>query len=89
MPAQTLENPISADSIAELFASILSVVIIISIPIVVFFLIYAGFLYVTAGGKPEQIKKASQSLLYGVFGAVIILAAVAILEIVKNIVGAF
>ncbi|MCA9360432.1 hypothetical protein KC730_00905, partial [Candidatus Kaiserbacteria bacterium] len=64
-------------------------VIIMATPIVIFYLIYAGFLYVTARGNPEKIKVASQALLYGVIGGVILIGAVAITQIVQNVVNAF
>lgn len=46
-------------------------------------------MYVTAQGNPQKIEVASRSLLYGIIGGVIILGSVAILAIVKNVVGAF
>lgn len=79
----------SFSTIDELFFAFVNIIIVMAVPIVVFFLIYAGFLYVTAGGKPEQIKQASQSLMYGIIGGVIIVGAFAILEIVVNLVGEF
>ena len=69
--------------------AILNMVIIISLPIVVLFIIYAGFLYVTAQGKPEQLQTANRSLVYAVIGGVIIMGSVAILQIVENTVNAF
>ena len=72
-----------------MIVAIMNVVIIIATPIIVFFLIYAGFMYVTAQGNPQKIEIASRSLLYGIIGGVIILGSVAILAIVKNVVGAF
>lgn len=89
MGSQELENPLAVGSITELLAILLNVVMIIAVPIVIFFLIYAGFLYVTARGNPEQIKKAGNALLYGIIGGVIILGAFAIVAIVKNLVEAF
>jgi hypothetical protein len=56
---------------------------------VVIFIIYAGFLYVTARGNAEQIQKASRSLLFAAIGGVIIIGSVVILGIMSNIVGAF
>lgn len=87
----TFNNPLnpSLSSLPDLFVAILNMVIIVSTPIVVFFLIFSGFKYVMARGNPEQIQEASKSLTYGVIGGVIILASVAILEIVKNVVSAF
>ncbi len=91
MENDSFNNPLSSEfgSIPDLIFAIINVLIIIALPIVVFFLIFAGFMYVTARGNPEKLQKASQALLYGVIGGVIILASAAIMTIVKNIVVAF
>lgn len=89
MTTETFKNPLSFTSITDMIVAILNIVIIISTPIVVFFLIYAGFMYVTAQGNPEKLKAASSALLYGIIGGVIILAAIPILTIVKNLVSSF
>ena len=84
-----LENPLLLNSIDGLLMALLNVAIIIATPIVVLFIIYAGFLYVTARGDAEQIKTASRALTYGVIGGVIIVGSVAILAIVKNVATSF
>jgi len=84
-----LENPIKIGTIKELLEAILSIVIVLATPVIVFFIIYAGFLYVTARGNPEQIKQASQALTYAVIGGVIILGSLAIATIVGNLVSSF
>ena len=89
MATESFKNPLSFTSITDMIVAILNIVIIISTPIVVFFLIYAGFMYVTAQGNPEKLKAASSALLYGIIGGVIILAAIPILTIVKNLVSSF
>lgn len=89
MATESFKNPLSFTSITDMIVAILNIVIIISTPIVVFFLIYAGFMYVTAQGNPEKLKVASSALLYGIIGGVIILAAIPILTIVKNLVSSF
>lgn len=83
------DNPLTFATITELLVAVLNVFIIISVPIVIFFLIFSGFNYVTARGNPEKISKASRSLMYGVIGGVIILSSVAIVKIVQNVVSAF
>lgn len=85
MGSRSLVNPVTFPTITDLLAAILNVVIIISTPIVVMFIIYSGFLYVTARGNAEQIKQAGQALLYGIIGGVIIIGSVAIIAIVKNL----
>lgn len=86
---ENFDNPLTFPSITDLLVAVLNVMIIIATPIVVFFIIYAGFLYVTAKGKVEQIQQASRALTYGVIGGVIIIGSIAITQIVQNVVNAF
>ncbi|MCB9811019.1 MAG: hypothetical protein H6779_04685 [Candidatus Nomurabacteria bacterium] len=85
----TLENPLNVDSIEELLQLILQIVITIATPIVIFFIIYAGFLYVTAKGNAEQTQKATRALTYAIIGGVLIIGAVVIAGIIKNLVLSF
>jgi len=84
-----LNNPITFGSIPDLLAAMLNVVIIISTPIVIFFIIYAGFSSVTAQGNPEKLNQAKKALLYGIIGGVIIVGSVAITAIVSSTATAF
>jgi len=85
----TLENPLNVDTIEELIEGILNIVLILAVPVIVFFIIYAGFLYATARGNPEQVKKATTALTYAIIGGVLIIGSVAIAEIVKDLVSSF
>lgn len=85
----SFDNPLNFPTIDSLLMAVLNVVIVVSIPIVVFFLIFSGFLYVTARGNAEKIKQASRALTYGIIGGVIIVGSVAILAIVENLVNEF
>jgi len=88
--SRSFENPLGGISrLDELFFQIVNVLLVIAVPIIVFFLIFAGFMYVTAQGNPEKIKLASQSLLYGIIGGVIVLGSSAIMVIISNLVDAF
>ncbi len=60
--------------IGNLIAVLLSVLGIIFVVLVV----YAGFLYLTAAGDDEKVKKAKKLLTQSVIGLVIIIAAYAI-----------
>lgn len=86
----TLENPLDRiNTIDELLVAILNIFIIIMIPIIILFIMLAGLRYVTARGNSEEIKKATNALIYAIIGAVLILGAVAIAEIIKNTVEQF
>lgn len=87
--AVQLQNPLNAVDIQDFLFGIVSIAIVFAIPIVMVMLIYAGFLYVTARGNPEQLKQAQRALIYGIIGGVIITSAYAIIEIVQNTVNQF
>jgi formate-dependent nitrite reductase membrane component NrfD len=84
-----LLNPLAFDSITDLLEAILNVLIVLAVPIIVFFIIYAGFLYVTARGNAQQIQDATRALTYAVIGGVLIIGALAIATIIGNIVNEF
>lgn len=48
------------------------------------FLVVSGIMYITAGGNPEQSKKAQQGLINAIIGIIIITLAFAILRAVGN-----
>ena len=55
--------------------AILDIVLTIGIPIVALAIIYCGFLFVSAQGKPEEISKAKKALMYTLIGAAVLLGA--------------
>lgn len=79
-----LTNPLKAKSIGQLFADIIQVIIIFATPIIVLFIMYAGFLYVTARGNADQIKKAHSALLWAIIGGVILLGAELIIRVIEG-----
>lgn len=88
--SQTFENPLGGvPSIDGLLYAIVNVLLVFAVPIIVFFIILAGFNYVTAQGNPEKIKTASRSLMYALIGAVIVIGAFAISSIVTSVVDQF
>ena len=56
----------------------------LGIPIAVLFLVYAGFLFVTARGSEEQLKKAKGILLWTIVGIAVLLGAKIIAEVLEN-----
>ncbi len=85
----TFSNPLVFSSLQGLITALVQALIVLLIPIVVFFIIYAGFKYVTAQGNPSAIEDANKALLYALIGAVIILGSFAITRIVTNTVEQF
>jgi len=85
-----LENPLkNVSSIEALLVAILNIVEILMIPVIIFFIILAGFKYVTARGNTTEVEEATRALTYAVIGGVLVLAAVAISKIIQTTVSAF
>jgi len=59
----------------EFIFAILRIVVLIGIPIAVFFVIYAGFLFVTARGSDEQLNKAKKAFFWALIGSAVLLGA--------------
>ena len=84
-----IKTKITPTSFEELLVALLNVFIVIAVPIIILFIIYAGFLYVTAKGNVEQTQQATRTLTYAIVGGIIIIGALTIAEIIKNVVAAF
>jgi len=62
-------------SFLQLGQNIIDFLLIVSIPLAVIAFVYAGFLYLTAGGSEGQIKKAHSVFGKVLIGFIIILSA--------------
>lgn len=82
-----LENPFKggADSLGD-FVQILAndVVMPIGAVVVVLYIIYSGYLFVVAQGNPSKLEEAKRAFLYSCIGAVVLLGAWAIAQVIEN-----
>ncbi len=86
--AERLVNPIVSKDITEFLFKIIDILLVFAIPIIVLFIMYAGYLFVTARGDEGQISTAKSALTWAVIGGVIVLGAKLIFEIIKGTVAA-
>ncbi len=83
----TYNNPITyggIQTIPELLLALVDLVFLIGIPIIVVFIIYSGFLFVTGGDNEQQVKKARFVFMWTMIGALVLLGAKAIALAIKN-----
>lgn len=81
--AAALSNPLTATtSIPPLIDLIITAFMLITMPIVVVSIVYVGFLFVTANGNEEKLRKAKVLLFWTLVGAAIIMGA----KLIGNIV---
>jgi hypothetical protein len=81
-PSTTLINPLGSGitDLPSLINAIMDFVVKIGAIVVIFMLVYVGFLFVMAQGNEQKIKDARRALLYTVIGALILLGAKVIAE---------
>ncbi|MCR4275038.1 MAG: TrbC/VirB2 family protein [Candidatus Campbellbacteria bacterium] len=81
----TIENPLNnVTSIPALITIIVTAVKDIGYFVIVFFLIYSGFLFVKARGDPKGITDAKNTFLWTVVGAAVLLGAQILSDVIKN-----
>lgn len=79
--ASFYQNPITyggIKTIPELLLALVDLVFLIGVPIIVVFIIYSGFLFVSAGDNEAQVARAKTTFMWTVIGALVLLGAKAI-----------
>jgi len=77
-------NPIPHNTINSFIKVLLEGLLKLGIPLVALAIIYSGFLFVSARGNPESLKKAKDALLYSIIGAAVLLGAWSIAQLISN-----
>jgi len=72
---QGLQNPLKFPNIEKFIEGLLQAVVIIALPIITVFIVWAGFLYISARGNAGQIERAHQNFKWVLIGTILILSA--------------
>lgn len=83
-PSPGAAGPESVGAGIDLLNTVLNWISIIFWILAVIFILYAGFLYLTAAGDTEKVKTASTQLLYSVIAVAVALFATVIPTFVRN-----
>lgn len=75
-------NPIKVDTLNGFIKILLEGIIKIGIPLVAIALVYSGFMFVTAMGSPDKLKKAKDAFIYALLGAAILLGSWALANLI-------
>jgi hypothetical protein len=70
-----LVNPLKFGDIASFIAGALKVLVMVALPVITLFVVYSGFMFVTAQGRPEKLKEAKTNFVYVILGALLIMGA--------------
>lgn len=79
-----LEVQDSQITFQELVTKIANIIGIVAGALAFIYLLYAGILYITAGGNPDQAKKAQTSIINAIIGIIIIVLAYIIFSAVRQ-----
>ncbi|KKU82302.1 MAG: hypothetical protein UY09_C0018G0004 [Parcubacteria group bacterium GW2011_GWA2_47_8] len=82
-----IPNPLRACTIAALIDDIATWLIWLAIPITALVIVWAGVLYITAGGSSQRIESAHHALTWAVIGFAIVLVAKGVTMIIRNFFG--
>lgn len=86
-PAGTpiFSNPlVGVNSVTDLLVRVLDIVIQVGLVVIVFFIIFAGFKFVTARGNSTKLTEARDALISALVGSAIILGSYAIASALKS-----
>lgn len=85
-----IKNPLSAQfsTIPGFIAGVLKIVVIIALPIISLFVVISGFMFVLARGRPGQLETAKKNFLYVILGALLILGAWVLAQMIGGTVSA-
>jgi hypothetical protein len=82
---ETLEDPLGGNATIEsLLLKLFEIIMYVGIPVVAFFIIWSGFMFVTAQGNAEKLETARQRLLWTIIGAILLLGAWTISQAIKG-----
>ena len=77
-------NTTAGKTASELASTVINVLSLLVGVVAVIMLIFAGFRYVTSGGKQESVTSAKNMILYAIVGLVVVALAQLIVHFVLN-----
>lgn len=72
---ESLDNPTSIPTLYDFIKTVLTVVVKIGIPVATIFIIWSGFMFLTAQGDEAQLTKAKHSFVWACVGTAVLLGA--------------
>ena len=81
-----LRNPLKADNIPDLIRDIAIFARNVGLPIAIIFIVYAGFLFVSAKGNEKKLESAKETFKWAIIGAALIAGASFLAQAIVNFV---
>lgn len=81
----SLQNPLGSQTLEELIAAIINWILVITLPIIVLLILYAGFQFIVSGVSPDQRKNALNIVKYAMIGYAIMLLAKVLVGVISGV----
>ena len=82
-----IKNPLGDTTFLGILNKILDLVFQIGVPVLVLFIVYAGFKFVVAQGSEKGIEDAKKSFYWAIIGGAILIGAKVIATVVTSTLG--
>lgn len=82
-----LKNPLGSNDLETVIQNIIKAVLGLTALVAVGFVIYGGFLYISAAGETSQIDQGKKAIYGAVVGLIVIGLAYALVEFIVNALG--
>ncbi|PIR06604.1 MAG: hypothetical protein COV55_03715 [Candidatus Komeilibacteria bacterium CG11_big_fil_rev_8_21_14_0_20_36_20] len=83
----SLPNPLSVDSVPEFISNMIRGLLGVVGAIALFFLILGGFQWMTSQGNADKIQKGKDSMVWSIFGLVMVFVSYILINLVFQILG--
>lgn len=74
-------------TIQTLFTNLLTIGTAVGVAVAAFFLMWGGYLYMSAGGNPRQMERGKEAIVNALIGLAIVLAANTIATMIRGAIG--
>lgn len=79
------EKVVSLECLPVAIANVVNWLLILAVPITLFFIILAGINYTMSGGEEKKKENAKKTLTYGIFGFIVIILSFFIIRVIAYI----
>jgi hypothetical protein len=83
-PAQGLCNPLGDRDVTQILDDVVDFLLAVAVPIAVIATVWAGFLFMTAGGSEDKIRLAKRAITYTVIGIAILIISKGITSVLLS-----
>lgn len=80
-------NPVGNQDLGSVLSDVVNALLLFAGAVAVLFLIIGGFRYVVSAGNAEQVEGAKKTIVYALFGLIIIFIAYVLVQLVQNYLG--